>query len=128
MVQRLSTLPGVESAELSHFPPANLNFPLSKEPVARVEETGTTSEFAALLESVSPGFFGTLEMSLVRRRDFTWYDAEGTPPVGILNALLSQRLFPAGDAIGRRIRVGGAPTIPGGTSSRYASQEVNSKP
>jgi predicted permease len=54
---------------------------------------------------VSPGFFRTLGIPLVRGRDFTQTDDEGHPRVAIVSSSLAERLFPNGDAIGKRIRI-----------------------
>jgi hypothetical protein len=58
---------------------------------------------------VSPRFFETFGVSIVQGRDFTWHDDIHGLPVAIVNASLSLKLFPAGDAIGQRIRVGTDP-------------------
>src|SRR5260370_2141665 len=54
---------------------------------------------------VSPGFFRTLGIPLVRGRDFNQTDDERHPHVAIVSSSLAERLFPNGDAIGKRIRI-----------------------
>jgi ABC-type antimicrobial peptide transport system permease subunit len=44
-------------------------------------------------------------IALVRGRDFAISDRAGSPQVAIAGETLARRLFPGGDAIGRRIRV-----------------------
>jgi predicted permease len=61
------------------------------------------------LAMVSPGFFQTLGISLLRGRDFNWRDNEKAPRVAILSQRLAQQLFPAGDAIGQDINIGKDP-------------------
>jgi len=53
---------------------------------------------------VSPRFFRTLEIPLVRGRDFNQTDDERHPRVAIVSSSLAERLFPRGDSIGKRIR------------------------
>jgi predicted permease len=60
---------------------------------------------------VSPGFFQTLGVSLVRGRDFDWTDDEQHPRVAILSNRLAERLFPSGNALGQRIRFGFMPEL-----------------
>jgi predicted permease len=54
---------------------------------------------------VSPGFFRTLGIPLARGRDFDQTDDERHPRVAIVSSRLAERLFPDGDAIGKRIRI-----------------------
>jgi predicted permease len=54
---------------------------------------------------ISPGFFRTLGIPLVRGRDFDPTDDKGHPRVAIVSSRLAERLFPNGDAIGKRIRI-----------------------
>ena len=53
---------------------------------------------------VTPGFFATMGMRLVRGRDFDWNDDDRHPPIAIVSRSLAERLFRDGSAIGRRIR------------------------
>lgn len=55
---------------------------------------------------VSPDFFRAMGIPLLRGREFDWTDDEGHPLIAIVSRSLAQRLFPKGDAIGRRIRFG----------------------
>ncbi len=54
---------------------------------------------------VSPDFFTTLGIPLVRGRDFNATDDRDHPRVAIVSSSLAERLFPTGDAIGKRIRM-----------------------
>jgi predicted permease len=60
---------------------------------------------------VSPGFFPTVGISLVRGRNFEDTDDEHHPHVAILSSALAGRLFPSGDALGQRIRFGFMPEL-----------------
>ena len=52
---------------------------------------------------VSPGFFASLALPIVRGRDFTSADSAAGQPVAIVNETLAARAFGAGDPIGRRV-------------------------
>jgi putative ABC transport system permease protein len=54
---------------------------------------------------ISPGYFATLGIPLVRGRTFTERDAAGAPDVVIINAAAARRYWPDEDAIGRRIDI-----------------------
>ncbi len=53
---------------------------------------------------VTTGYFHTLGVNLLRGRDFEESDAQGKPLVTIVNETLARQFFPAGDALGKRIR------------------------
>ena len=56
---------------------------------------------------VSPGYFHTLRIALLRGRDFAAADGPTAPPVVIVNRTLARTLWPHGRALGRRIWVQG---------------------
>ncbi|MEO5957759.1 MAG: ABC transporter permease [Opitutaceae bacterium] len=53
--------------------------------------------------TVSPGYFRTLGIPLVRGRAFAETDTDGSAPVAIVDAAIAERFFPGGDALGKRI-------------------------
>jgi len=55
---------------------------------------------------VSPGYFQTLGIPLLRGRDFLPSDRADSPPVAIVDETLARRYWADGDAIGKRIRYG----------------------
>jgi len=60
---------------------------------------------------VSPDFFRTIGIPLLRGREFDWTDDEQHPLVAIVSRSLAEQLFPNGDAIGQRIRFGVMPDL-----------------
>jgi predicted permease len=108
LVERLSALPGVQSVALSHYFPAYFKGAPPMHVISRTELTDR-GEVEGFAEFISPRFFETVGARVVRGRDFTWADRAGAPAVVIINEALERRLFPGGDAIGRRIRLGTDP-------------------
>jgi putative ABC transport system permease protein len=53
---------------------------------------------------VSPEYFKTIDLPLVRGRAFTQADVAADAPVAIVNDTVAQRLWPGGDPIGKRLR------------------------
>jgi predicted permease len=53
---------------------------------------------------VSPGFFRSLGIPLLRGREFAEADDQHHPRLVIVNSSLAERLFPNGDAIGKTVR------------------------
>ena len=58
---------------------------------------------------MSPGFFETLGISILRGRDFTYADTEKSAKVAIISAHLERQLFGEGLGLGQRIRVSARP-------------------
>jgi putative ABC transport system permease protein len=102
LIERLSRVPGVEAvAALPNFPlERGWNMPVA---VAGDPESGDgDTEF----RWVSPGYFETLRIPLLRGRQFTAGDGREAPRVAIVNAALARRFFPDGNALGRQIEIG----------------------
>ncbi len=53
--------------------------------------------------AVTPGYFRTLGIHLVRGRPFREGDRQGAPPVAIINETLARQLWPGEDPLGRRL-------------------------
>jgi len=56
-------------------------------------------------QPVTPGFFETLEVPLIRGRFFTEHDHADAPPVAIISKRMAERYWPDEDPIGRRLTV-----------------------
>ncbi len=54
---------------------------------------------------VSPGFFRTLGVRMVRGRPFTEQDREDAPPVVIINEAMARQLWPGQDPVGRTLKM-----------------------
>jgi putative ABC transport system permease protein len=105
LVERVSALPGVSSVSISQMAPGSPSFkqlvsPMMSEP---------TDGIASTSNSVTTGFFRSLGIRLIAGRDFAWADHARAPRVSILSESLAQRLFPKGDPLGKRIRIGTQP-------------------
>jgi len=75
----------------------------------RVEgETGAFSirSKQALFNVVTPGYFRTLGVPVVRGRDVAESDTAGATPVAVVNEALARAAFPGQDPIGRRLESG----------------------
>jgi putative ABC transport system permease protein len=56
---------------------------------------------------VTPGYFSTLGIPLLRGRAFTATDREDSPPVMLINEAAAERFFRGADPVGERISLGG---------------------
>jgi predicted permease len=103
LVERISNLPGVDSLGFSDVTMGR--GPHWQDNASPISEAPSPSAgLMAHATTVTPGFFRTLGISLVRGRDFDWNDDEHHPHVAILSSSLAARLFPSGHALGQRIR------------------------
>jgi putative ABC transport system permease protein len=60
----------------------------------------------AVFRIVSPGYFGSMGVRLVQGRTFSEQDGANAPRTAVVNEAMVRQYWPAGDAIGRRIRLG----------------------
>jgi predicted permease len=54
-------------------------------------------------DTVTPGYFETLDVRIVRGRGFDARDREGATPVAIINQTMAERLWPGAEPIGRQL-------------------------
>lgn len=108
LFERLRGLPGVVAAG------GTTRLPLGSTSVSTtIDVKGQTRPDAELPEvqfrRAVDDFFGAMRMPITRGRGFTREDGPAAPPVAVINEAMAARLFPAGDAVGRRIRTGPTP-------------------
>ena len=108
VLERLRAVPGVRSAALVMNLPlsgSNMNrgFQVEGRPEPKPDENITVD-----YQVISPGYFSTMQVPLVRGRAFTDADNEGAPRVAIVNDVMARKYFPGEDAIGKRIAFGDA--------------------
>ena len=103
--RRISHLPGVTHAGLTIIlPMSGMNSDSSFDIEGRPEDDahpGPDEEFRL----VSPDYFRTLEIPLLRGRFFTAADKLDSTPVVLINQALAQRYWPNENAIGKRIQI-----------------------
>jgi predicted permease len=107
-LDRVMAVPGVSSAAFSTFKPEGGALP--RVPVGRAGTPRDSSiDLHAESPQVSPGFFRTLGVGIVRGRDFTYADTERSGKVVIISQHLEEQLFGAGQGLGRRMRLSARP-------------------
>jgi putative ABC transport system permease protein len=60
---------------------------------------------ACFFKMVSPSYFHSLGIALIRGRGLTDRDVKGGPPVAVINETMAKRFFKGANAIGQRIEV-----------------------
>jgi macrolide transport system ATP-binding/permease protein len=107
LVDRLSALPGVQSAGFARVTPLGYAT-FSSTPIA-VDDYQPSLEEQPSVEynQVSPGYFATLGIPLSSGREFTRTDDENAPLVAIVNRTMVTRYWAGQDPVGRRLQVKG---------------------
>ena len=102
ILERMATVPGVTSAALTRT-----RLLSGTTNMYSTWKQGQTSQAPAeenmYMMDVSPAFFATIGLPVLRGRSFTDRDGATGPKVAILNEAAARRLFPDGDVLGRRI-------------------------
>jgi putative ABC transport system permease protein len=104
VLQRASSVPGIESAATTTNLPlsGSLNFTFLIEGREEVDEASRpTGNFRV----VSPDYFQTLQIPILRGRGFTSADRSDAPAVIVINQSLAQRYFPDQDPLGQSLVV-----------------------
>jgi predicted permease len=102
--ERAEGLPGVRSAAWSSSVPLFGAFQRTVIPEGQDQQgNGRGQQFSNAI-TVSPGYFAATGIPILRGRDFTAADREGTRPVAIVNETVARRLWPNEEVIGRRFR------------------------
>jgi putative ABC transport system permease protein len=102
---QMRTIPGVESASLASYLPYSdvLSYhPFTGNGAAYSSDMG----HIALADLISPNYFRTLDLPLLRGREFTEADGPDSLPVAIISRSMADRYWPGQDAIGKRIKQG----------------------
>jgi len=108
-VERVSTMPGIESATWA----SNLPFwsaPSRGVTIEGQEHSRKSETLNTVTNTIDVDYFKVMRIGLVEGRAFTGSDREGSLPVVVINQDLARRYWPAGDALGKRLRLAGDPT------------------
>jgi predicted permease len=100
--RRLSAVPGVRNATLSH---ASLIRAGRAHPIT---VNGQEAAQGTRILWTGPGFFTTMQIPILRGREIGETDRQGTPGVVVVSDLFARKNFGDADPIGRRIEIGGS--------------------
>jgi predicted permease len=104
LLTRMENLPGAESVAIASTLPAGgadqLSFRLKGQENLPPGERSKGRYFV-----VSPDFFHTARIQLIRGRVFSDSDGAGGPPVAVVSEVFARRFFPKGDAIGQQVMI-----------------------
>jgi putative ABC transport system permease protein len=106
LTERMKALPGVINASVVFQLPIG-----GSGGTTSVVAEGQPEETMAVIHLVSPEYFRTMGIQLIKGREFTERDDLNSPPVLIINEALARKYFPNENPIGKRVRPGFS-TIP----------------
>lgn len=103
LLDRLRTLPGVQNVGAVSYLPlsgadSSTNFFIEGRP-----EPAPTDRYVTHHRSVSPDYFRSMGISLVRGRSFSESDTRDASRVAIINESMARRYWPLEDPIGKRL-------------------------
>ena len=102
LLARLTVLPGVESVMLTSRTPLGFGGgSTSVKPEGYVPPPNVSMETQVAI--ISPNYFQTMQIPLVKGRDFTPQDGENTQRVVIVNETFVDRYWPGQEAIGKQM-------------------------
>ena len=99
VIERVSALPGIESAGVADMLPLDRNRSWGLEAVGRDHPKG--SDTGALVYLITPGYLQTMGMRIRKGRDFSWHDTPDNEPVILINEAMARREWPGEDPIGK---------------------------
>jgi len=112
LLARAATLPGVRAVAIAGNHPLDPGFTNSFTVVGREAEAKMWPEIS--IRRVSPGYFATVGLQLIRGRLLLDSDTTASAPVALINAAAASRFFGDRDPLGAQIRFWGtARTIVG---------------
>ena len=101
-IENVRAVPGVQSAALVRAVPFSGNGGTIAYTVEGQPQPDPTSAPQALFHLVTPDYFKTMRIPILKGRDFTDRDDAQTPLVAVINDTFARRAFPGEDPIGKR--------------------------
>lgn len=129
LLQRLSTVPQIQSVSLTSAMPLNIGGGGSDMAV-RVDgyQMREGEEVGAYYSRVAPRYFETMGIQLVRGRAIDDRDVEGQPLSVVVNETMARRYWEGRDPIGSRLTFGSGPAIVVGIAKDGKYSTLNEAP
>jgi len=104
LLDRVRTLPGVESVALTRVIPFSYNVfssaPIEVDGYQPPPNEQPTAEYSEVTED----YFTTLGIPIVSGREFTRTDDDNAPPLAIINETMAAKYWPGKDPLGQRLK------------------------
>ena len=103
LLQRVGSLPGVESAAACNYLPLSGHWGSTAFTIEGRPPLAAGDFLVADTRTVTPGYFGTMAVPLVDGRSFDFEDDETRPRVVVINQAMARRYWPNERPVGRRV-------------------------
>jgi predicted permease len=127
LIQGINGIPGVLSVAQASRSPIGGNRWVTVSPVDATNLTDEREPPGAGYSYVSPNYFDTLSIPIVRGRGFSLREAEGPSPVVVISEATARRFWPGENPVGKLLKIGserGSMSYPGEQDPFIASAEV----
>jgi predicted permease len=105
LLQRVRALPGVLSASIANSIPLGYYNNFDSLTIAGYQPPPDQSVPGAFYTAISPGYFQTMGIPVLRGRKFTDADDENAQYVAIVSEAMAKRFWPGQDPIGRQFQM-----------------------
>ncbi|HEY2114780.1 MAG TPA: ABC transporter permease [Candidatus Angelobacter sp.] len=105
LLARARALPGVDSASLAAWLPMGDTQFGGRIDIPGVETPKGEARPSALYIAISPGYFRTMGISILRGRDLTDADSATAQHVALINQTMAEKYWPGKDPVGRQFSV-----------------------
>jgi putative ABC transport system permease protein len=103
LLEKIRALPGVEEAALSANPPMLGGWQINFLKEGDNLKTAPAQQPSAECEVISPNYFQTLKVPLLRGRALNEHDTTNAPLVTVIDETFAKQAFPGQDPIGKRL-------------------------
>jgi putative ABC transport system permease protein len=124
LTARAHRLPGVESVSVASFPPLAMIVRVTRVSLPRRDPSAENERVTVRFNMISPDYFTTLRIPLVRGRTFTPAEAQYGAPVAVISDVIARKLWPAEDPIGKTLTIGDAKPAPGDDAPFVPSAQI----
>src|SRR5437879_12179069 len=102
-IERLEALPDVQNVSLVDCVPRRGTWTTEAKALETKATPGSTPS-SVLARHISPAYFDTLAIPIVRGRNFTRQEAQSGAPLAIVSAAMARQSWPEEDPLGKRIK------------------------
>jgi predicted permease len=128
-IEKVKNSPGVASVSIASNQPIGGGFERTVFPEGRDEASGYRGTLTTV-DDITPGYFETLRIPILRGRAFTDVDRKETAVVAIASEAMVKQYWPNEDGLGKRFHFFGDPTLREivGVVANFVVNEVGEEP
>ncbi len=109
LIEKLEALPGVQSAGAVNYLPLGINSNASSFTIEGRPADRPGDQSMAFFDAISPSYFRTMAIPVLKGRNVTNQDFATAPPVVVISEAMARTFWPDEEALGKRITIGGEP-------------------